>query len=95
MAAYLYATLHVSDAAAYKEYQQKVPALIAAHGGRYLVRGGATEVLEGETRPQRQIILEFPDMAQLKAFYNDPAYQPLIAVRQSSSQGHLLAIEGL
>ena len=95
MAAYLYATLQVVDPAAYEEYRQKVPALIAAHGGRYLVRGGATEVLEGDAQPQRQVILEFPDMAHLKAFYNDPAYRPLIALRQRAAKGHLLAIEGL
>ena len=65
MPAYLYATLDVTDPAAYEQYRQKVPALIAAHGGRYLVRGGATEVLEGNAQPLRQVILEFPDMAKL------------------------------
>ena len=73
-----------------------MPAVIAAHGGRYLVRGGATEVLEGDVQPLRQVILEFPDMAQLKAFYNSPAYQLLVAVRQGATRGgHLLAIEGV
>lgn len=96
MPAYLHATLDVTDAAAYEQYRNQVPALIAAHGGRYLVRGGATEVLEGEVQPMRQVILEFPDMAQLKAFYSSPAYQVLVAVRQGASRGGvLLAIEGV
>jgi len=96
MPAYLYATLDVTDPVAYEQYRQKVPALIAAHGGRYLVRGGATEVLEGEAQPLRQVILEFPDMAKLKAFYHSPAYQTQVAVRQGASRGGvLLAIEGV
>ncbi len=96
MPAYLYATLEVSDPLAYEAYRLQVPAVIAAHGGRYLVRGGATEVLEGDVQPLRQVILEFPDMAQLKAFYNSAAYQLLVAVRQGATRGgHLLAIEGV
>ena len=96
MPAYLYATFDVTDSAAYERYRQQVPALVAAHGGRFLVRGGATEVLEGQTRPMRQVILEFPAMAQLKAFYTAPDYQPLIALRRSASQNiQLLAIEGV
>ena len=96
MPAYLYATLEVSDPLAYEEYRSQAPAVIAAHGGRYLVRGGATEVLEGDVQPLRQVILEFPDMAQLKAFYHSSAYQILVAVRQGATRGgHLLAIEGV
>lgn len=96
MPAYLYATLDVTDPVAYEQYRRQVPALIAAHGGRYLVRGGATEVLEGDAQPLRQVILEFPDMAQLKTFYHSAAYQVLVAVRQGASRGGvLLAIEGV
>lgn len=95
MPAYLYANVEVTDPAAYETYRARVPALIAAHGGRYLVRGGACEVLEGRAEPYRQVILEFPDMAHLKAFYASPAYQQLIAVRQGASRGTLLAIEGV
>jgi len=95
MPAYLYAAVEVTDAIAYENYRARVPALIAAHGGRYLVRGGACEVLEGQAAPQRQVVLEFPDMAHLKAFYGSPDYQELIAIRQGASRGTLLAIEGV
>ena len=95
MPAYLYASIEVTDLSAYETYRARVPALIAAHGGRYLVRGGACEVLEGHAARQRQVILEFPDMACLKAFYGSPSYQELIAVRQGASRGTLLAIEGV
>jgi uncharacterized protein (DUF1330 family) len=95
MAAYIYADVEVADLAAYETYRQRVPALIAAHGGRYLVRGGAVEVLEGDRVPRRQVILEFPDMASLKAFYTSPEYKTLIAIRQGASVGNLFAIEGV
>jgi uncharacterized protein (DUF1330 family) len=95
MAAYIYANVEVTDPQAYEAYRAEVPAMIAAHGGRYLVRGGATTVLEGPGVPQRQVILEFPDMAHLQAFYTSPDYQRLIKVRQGSSTGTLFAIEGV
>jgi uncharacterized protein (DUF1330 family) len=95
MAAYIYANVEVTDPQAYEAYRAQVPALIAAHGGRYLVRGGACELLEGEATPQRQVILEFPDMAHLKAFYTSPEYKTLIAIRQGASHGHLFAVQGV
>jgi uncharacterized protein (DUF1330 family) len=95
MAAYIHAEIEVTDPAAYETYRRQVPGLIAAHGGRYLVRGGATELLEGERAIRRQVILEFPDMAHLKAFYTSPQYATLIQVRQGASVGSLIAIEGV
>ena len=95
MAAYIHADIEVLDLEAYEEYRRQVPALIAAHGGRYLVRGGATTLLEGERALRRQVILEFPDMATLRAFYDSPEYAPLKALRQRVSRGSLIAIEGV
>lgn len=95
MAAYIYGNIEITDPALYEQYRAEVPAVIAAHGGRYLVRGGATEILEGQAAVVRQVILEFPDMASLKGFYFSPEYQRLVAIRQRASRGHLLAIEGM
>lgn len=95
MAAYIHANVEVTDPVAYEEYRRQVPAVIAAYGGRYLVRGGAAEVLEGDAHPHRQVILEFPDMASLKAFYHSPEYRPLIAIRQRASRGQLVAMDGV
>jgi uncharacterized protein (DUF1330 family) len=72
-----------------------VTAIIAAHGGRYLVRGGQVEPLEGDANPRRVVVLEFPSMVQLRAFYDSPEYRPLIAIRQRSSRSSLLAVEGI
>ena len=95
MAAYIVADIEVTDSAAYDEYRAHVPAIIAAYGGRYLVRGGASEVLEGTWRPGRSVILEFPSMAALKAFWESPEYQPLRAIRERAARSNLVAFEGL
>jgi uncharacterized protein (DUF1330 family) len=72
-----------------------VPALIEAHGGRYLARGGASEVLEGTWTPRRSVILEFPSMAALKAFHDAPEYRPLRDMRERSARSNIVAIEGI
>lgn len=95
MSAYLIADVEVLDSTAYETYRQQVPATIAAFGGRYLVRGGALTVLEGTWSPKRCVILEFPSMAQLKAWYDSPAYVPLRAIRERSTKSHLVMVEGL
>ena len=94
MAAYLYGNITIHDMALYQQYRAQVPAIIAKYGGRYLVRGGAAEVVEGEFNAQRQVILEFPNMAALKAFYNSVEYLPLIAIRQKAATGSIVLIEG-
>ncbi|MDX8450997.1 DUF1330 domain-containing protein [Mesorhizobium captivum] len=62
------ADVDVTDAATFDEYKREVPATEARHGGRYLARGGATRVLEGDWDPHRLVIVEFPDMASLTAW---------------------------
>jgi uncharacterized protein (DUF1330 family) len=95
MSAYLIADVEVLDSAEYETYRQQVPATIAAFGGRYLVRGGALTVLEGTWSPKRCVILEFPSMAQLEAWYESPAYVPLRAIRERSTKSNLVMVEGL
>ena len=95
MAAYIYGNIEVTDPATYEDYRKVVPGLIASHGGRYLVRGGAVTRLEGDIQPQRQVILEFPDLAHARAFYFSPEYQEMVKLRQSAATGTLLLIEGV
>jgi uncharacterized protein (DUF1330 family) len=95
MPAYLVAELEVTDPAGFEAYRKGVPATIAAHGGRYLARGGALESLEGGWSPKRMVILEFPSLAQAKAWYTSPEYQELLALRQRSSNSKAVLIEGL
>lgn len=95
MAAYLIADVDVADGAAYETYRQQVPAVIAAYGGRYLVRGGATEPLEGSWSPKRSVLLEFPSMAALKSFWESPEYRPLRALRERAAKSNIIAVAGL
>jgi uncharacterized protein (DUF1330 family) len=95
MAAYVIADIEVLDSEGYEEYRKQVPATIAAHGGRYLARGGAIEVLEGGWSPKRCAILEFPDMAQVKAWWSSPEYMRLRAIRERTTRSQLVVTQGL
>ncbi|MGI0028645.1 MAG: DUF1330 domain-containing protein [Nitrososphaera sp.] len=95
MAAYLVAELEVTDPALFEDYRKRVQATIAAHGGRYLARGGALESLEGGWNPKRMVILEFPSLAQAKTWYGSPEYQELLKLRLRSSKGKVVLIEGV
>ena len=94
MAVFILADIAVHDARRYREYVDNVPALVARHGGRYRVRGGECEVLEGTWSPSRLIVLEFPDREAALAFYDDPAYAPYRRLRQSVSDGDVILVEG-
>jgi uncharacterized protein (DUF1330 family) len=95
MPAYVVGNVEITDPAGYEEYRKRVPATIAAHGGRYLTRAGAMEVLEGDWAPKRFVILEFPDMARLKAWYDSPEYRPLREIRARTAKSSLFAVEGI
>jgi len=94
MAAYLIANIDVVDPALYEEYRKGVGATIAAHGGRFLARGGPIEVLEGDFDAKRVVVVEFPDAAALRAWYASAEYQPLLRLRQRASRGMLMIVEG-
>lgn len=94
MAAYLIVDLEVKNPAGYDDYRRQVPASLAKYGGRFIVRGGAAETLEGSWAPKRVVVVEFPDMAALKRWYNSEDYKPLIALRQKHSAGDVIAVEG-
>ncbi len=94
MKGYIIGDIEVTDRAVFDECRAKVPAMIAAHGGRYVVRGGAYDRLEGDWTPRRLVILEFPSVAQARGFYEAPEYQPLKALRERSSRSNLVIVEG-
>jgi len=94
MAAYLIADIDITDPATYEEYRKQVPGVIAKYGGKYVVRGGKVEPLEGGWSPKRLAVVEFPSMDQALKFYRSPEYAPLIKLRQKASKGKLLLVEG-
>ena len=95
MPAYLIVDVDLRDSAAYEAYKRDVPALIARHGGEYLVRGGEHEVLEGDWRPHRLVLFRFPDRAAIRAFIADPDYAPLKALRQRIASTDAVAVDGI
>lgn len=92
---YLVATLDLHNPDAYGPYRDQVPALIERHGGRYLVRGGAVEALEGQADFSRVVVVEFPSVEAVKAFYNDPDYQHILPLRTDNASGTLIVAEGV
>jgi uncharacterized protein (DUF1330 family) len=94
MPAYLIAEHTITDPKKFEEYRAKVGPIIAKHGGRYLTRSGSHAVLEEDNAPERVVIIEFPDMGSLNAWYRSPEYQPLIALRRESAKDMLITLEG-
>ena len=96
MAVYVIGQVTVTDPSWLEEYTPKVQALVESHGGRYLARNTEIEKLEGDDAiPSAAVILEFPDQASLKAWYDSAEYAPLREARQAGSNGTLLMLEGL
>jgi uncharacterized protein (DUF1330 family) len=97
LTAYLIAEHVITDAAKFDEYRTKVAPMIAKHGGRYLTKGGSHKLPEGgHWKPERVVIIEFPDIDSLNRWYNSTEYQPLIALRKSctSDLDMLITLEG-
>lgn len=95
MKGYVIAEVEVTDPALFEQYRQGVPGTIAAHGGRYLVRGGAVTPAEGGWNPKRLIVLEFPSVAAARAWHDSAAYAPLKAMRERSARSRIIIVEGV
>ena len=95
MAAYIVVHVDVHDPVRYETYKAMAPESIRQYGGRYLTRGGATEVLEGDWTPKRLVILEFPTMERAKTFWDSPEYAEAKALRLATTTSHMVLLEGL
>jgi len=95
VAGYVIAIVEVINAEGYRRYSEQVPATIAKYGGRYLVRGGKTEVREGEWPGPRTVIIEFPSLARALEWYESPEYKPLRPIRQANSRARIAFFEGV
>jgi len=97
MAAYVIVrVLQMRETAWREEYAPKTAALVKKHGGKFIVRGGAKETLEGSGKlPVNIVVIEFPSMEQARAWHSDPDYAPLIKLRQSGSDAELVLVEGV
>jgi len=95
MAAYVIADVDVTDPASYAEYRTLVPKSLEPYGGRFLVRGGAHEVLEGEWKPKRLVVLEFPTRAAAERWYASEEYRHAKAIRLRAARTNVVLVEGV
>jgi uncharacterized protein (DUF1330 family) len=94
MAAYVIADLTILDPQGFETYRQMVPATISQYGGKYVVRGGPMETLEGEWQPNRLVVIEFASAERAKQWWSSEEYREAKALRQRTAHSNLLIIEG-
>jgi uncharacterized protein (DUF1330 family) len=95
MSALIIVDIEVTDPVRYEEYKRLASASIAAHGGRYLVRGGASEVLDGEWTPRRLVVLQFDSVEQAKGWRASPEYAEAKKVRETCARSNMVVVEGV
>jgi uncharacterized protein (DUF1330 family) len=95
MPAYFVAEIEITDQVGFEPYRAAVPATIAQYGGRYLTRGSNVELIEGGPEPKRVVILEFPDVAAVRRWYNSSEYQKILPVRLANSTGRAFIVQGV
>ena len=95
MAAYVLVEISIDDPDVYEAYKKLTPAAIAAYDGRFVVRGGKTESLEGDWQPDRIVVLEFPSVERAKEWWASDAYAKAKALRQQSAKTKMLVVEGV
>lgn len=94
MPVYVIADGRAPDPAKLDEYRRRNADLVPAHGGRFLARGGDVEVLEGEWRPGRLVIMEFPDREAARSWYDSPEYAEIRGQRHANSETDMIIVEG-
>jgi uncharacterized protein (DUF1330 family) len=95
MPAYVIVEVDVTDPEAHAEYRRQAPATLARYGGRYLVRAGAMETLEGDWHPPRLIVLEFPSRDHARRWHDSEEYRGPRALRMAAAKSRMVLVEGL
>ena len=94
MPAYVIGDVTVHDPDGYAEYAKSNTQTVPEFGGRFIVRGGEHEVAEGDWEPGRLVVIEFPSMQQLQAWWNSDRYQAAAEIRRANSTGSIVFVEG-
>ena len=94
MSAYIVVQVEVTEPAGYDEYKKMVPSSLAAYGGKFVVRGGACETLEGSWQPKRLVVLEFPSVTKAKQWWASNEYRDAKALRQRTARTEMIVVEG-
>ena len=95
MAGYVILNNGITDKAVFAEFQEGIAATVEAHGGKYLVRGGATEVIEGDWIPDRMVVVEFNSVERARTWLNSPEYARLKEIRMRSATACVIIAEGV
>jgi uncharacterized protein (DUF1330 family) len=95
MKSYIIVDVNVTDPVRYEDYKKLTPDSLKPFDGKFVVRGGNTEVLEGDWEPGRVVILEFPSLAKAKAWWSSESYASAKAIRQSASETKMIVVEGI
>ena len=95
MAGYVIVDNEITDEALYAQFRARVAATVAAYGGKYLVRGGAAESVEGDWKPHRIVVVEFDSVEQARAWLNSPEYAELREIRLKSANASVIVVEGV
>jgi uncharacterized protein (DUF1330 family) len=94
MKAYLVLDLSVNDYSGFRKYIAEIPAFIAKHSGKYIVQGVQPTTIEGDWKPERMVIIEFPERANAEAFLGDPEIQNLFKIRHATTTSKLVLADG-
>jgi uncharacterized protein (DUF1330 family) len=94
MAAYVIVETDITDPEQYEQYKAASPAAVQAGGGRFLVRGGELDVLEGDWHPSRLVVLEFEDLAAARDWYESEVYQDAKKLRDGAARLRMVAVQG-
>jgi uncharacterized protein (DUF1330 family) len=94
MKAYLILDIEVHDLNAFRLYALEIPEFVKKHFGRYVVLGGEVETIEGDWKPQKVVVIEFPSKENAHEFIKDPNAQPLFAIRHKSTTSKVVLVEG-
>lgn len=95
MSVYAIADIDVKDKETFKEYARGVPATLEKYGGRYIVRGGKVQGIEGDWKPRLLVMIEFPTMEALQKWYDSDDYKPLLEMRMRSTHTNAVVVEGV
>jgi uncharacterized protein (DUF1330 family) len=95
MSAYIFVEVDVKDPVKYEEYKKLTPSSIEAYGGKFIVRGGKAELIEGNEQPKRIVILEFENSERAKAWWNSPEYNDGKKLRHATAESRMVLVEGV
>jgi uncharacterized protein (DUF1330 family) len=95
MAGYIVADVEITDSNEYQKYAQQTAATVERYGGKFLVRGGQPETLEGDWKAKRIVIIEFPSVEQAKTWYDSPEYSAIKGIRHRSAVSSILIVSGV